>query len=197
MFAKNSRGFTLVELMVTLAIGAVVALWAVPNFREVILKNRLKSTVTDLQASIMNARSEAVQRSIPVVIKPLVGSDWASGWTIQTAATGIPVTTINTRPASEDAVNQTITVDTSAISGFADPSNGASQVRYGAAGFAQSASGGGFTNGCLTFKSTSTDTTNRRLSLILNVTGRPYICNPDATVGTKDYKPNCCTNTSS
>jgi type IV fimbrial biogenesis protein FimT len=56
------RGFTLLELMVTLAVAGTLVALAAPNMRDFIRNNRLSSTANDLLRSVQVARSEAVKR---------------------------------------------------------------------------------------------------------------------------------------
>jgi len=58
----RARGFTLIELMVTLAVAAVVLSMAVPSFQSVVNGNKLAGTANELMASLQVARMEAVRR---------------------------------------------------------------------------------------------------------------------------------------
>lgn len=60
--ARN-KGFTLIELMVTVAIIAILAMLAAPSFRDMIVKNSFSSVGNEFSGSIMRARSEAVNRN--------------------------------------------------------------------------------------------------------------------------------------
>jgi type IV fimbrial biogenesis protein FimT len=60
---RRIRGFTIIELMVTLAIAGVLLSVAVPNIRTFIQNNRLSSTANDLLHSFQVARTEAIKRS--------------------------------------------------------------------------------------------------------------------------------------
>lgn len=57
------RGFTIVELMVTVAVAAILLMIAVPSFRNITLANRLNAAANGLVNAINLARMEAVKRN--------------------------------------------------------------------------------------------------------------------------------------
>lgn len=63
---KCARGFTLVELMVAIAVAAILLVIAVPSFTTAINSNRLTSTANALIGALNTARMAAVQRNAPV-----------------------------------------------------------------------------------------------------------------------------------
>jgi prepilin-type N-terminal cleavage/methylation domain-containing protein len=60
---RNQRGFTFAELMVVIAIIAITAAIAIPNYISWLPKRRLQSAVSDMQATMQLARLTAVKEN--------------------------------------------------------------------------------------------------------------------------------------
>jgi len=65
---RKIKGFTLMELMMTLAVVGVILAIAIPNFRDFLLNSRMTGAANDLLAGIQLARSEAIKRQAPVAL---------------------------------------------------------------------------------------------------------------------------------
>lgn len=65
---RHSAGFTLLELMITVAVAAILLGLGVPAFTDIIRNNRLTSAANDLLHSSQVARSEALKRQARVVV---------------------------------------------------------------------------------------------------------------------------------
>lgn len=57
---KKIQGFTLIELMVTIAVLAIIAMMAAPTFGDMLDKQNLNRSTQDLIATIRDARAKAV-----------------------------------------------------------------------------------------------------------------------------------------
>ncbi len=75
-------GYTLVELMIALALLAIILARAVPGFVELIERQKISVTTADLLTAIQLTRAEAIRRGQRVDLVPADGVDWSSGWVI-------------------------------------------------------------------------------------------------------------------
>lgn len=83
-------GFTIVELMVVVALIAVLAGLAAPSFTDLFRRYRVDAARETFSASVILAREEALRLGTPVVISRLTGcgvvlannQDWSCGWNV-------------------------------------------------------------------------------------------------------------------
>lgn len=95
--ARRSGGFTLVELMITVAVLAVGLALAAPNLTSLIANYRLHSAAEGVINGLNYARAEAVRRNSPVSFTLDAGG---SGWAVAQVA---PATTLQARANGESA----------------------------------------------------------------------------------------------
>lgn len=89
---RHSRGFTMIELMVVVAIMGILIALAAPSFTPLIERWRVKQSVEGLQSTLFYARSEAIKRGGNVVIQKIPNSascstasglsEWGCGWNV-------------------------------------------------------------------------------------------------------------------
>ena len=65
---QGQQGFSLIEVMVVIAIIAVMASIAIPGFFSMRARYKLRASATDVLSSVKRAQTEAVKRSVPVAI---------------------------------------------------------------------------------------------------------------------------------
>ncbi len=76
MLHRPAPGFTLLELVIALAIVAILAALSVPTFASLVARQRLHAAVEHLRADIALARQEAGRRAQPVHLVFQPGSPW-------------------------------------------------------------------------------------------------------------------------
>ncbi len=81
------RGFTLIELVITLLVLGVLLAVAIPSFRQTIVDNRVTANANTLVSSLNIARSEAINRALSVTVAANSGTNWHLGWTVTTVET--------------------------------------------------------------------------------------------------------------
>lgn len=64
----GQRGFTLIELMVTISVAAIVLMLAIPSFESAINSNKLAGAANEMIASLQSARMEAMRRGRRTVV---------------------------------------------------------------------------------------------------------------------------------
>lgn len=81
------RGFTLVELLVVLAVGSILLVIAIPGYAHLVNASRLATVTNDLLTALHLARSEAVKRGTRVTVcktgtfaATVPACDAAAGW---------------------------------------------------------------------------------------------------------------------
>ncbi|MFA7096022.1 MAG: GspH/FimT family pseudopilin [Gammaproteobacteria bacterium] len=89
---KTESGFTLIEMIITLTVAAIVLAMAVPGFSNLIRTNRVAAQTNELVSALNLARSEAVTRSMNVSVctsdtgNDCTNTNWEEGWIVFTDA---------------------------------------------------------------------------------------------------------------
>lgn len=113
---NSYKGFTLIELMITVTIMSILLTVGLPSFQSIIASSRLTSAANGMVSALQLARVEAVKQSKPVVIAKKNGN-WQNGWVVfvdlnsTSASSYVPVQDANEPTlASFDSLSPTIMV---------------------------------------------------------------------------------------
>jgi type IV fimbrial biogenesis protein FimT len=88
IICMRGRGFGLIELIIALAVVAILAAAALPSFRELGIRMTVTSHTNDLVGALTMAKSEAVKRGVVAGVVG-TGNDWsAGGWQVLVDANG-------------------------------------------------------------------------------------------------------------
>jgi type IV fimbrial biogenesis protein FimT len=90
---RSHGGFTLIEMMITIVVLAILLGIAVPSFRNASLSGQLRSAANDFIATANFARSEAIKRGTPVTMcvsadgSSCAAGGWEQGWIVLSGTT--------------------------------------------------------------------------------------------------------------
>lgn len=87
---RRASGFTLMELLITIALVAILVALALPNFREFMIRMNVSEATNGLVHALNIARSEAVKRGRPVIVEPIEVGDWSKGWVVRCEECAMP-----------------------------------------------------------------------------------------------------------
>jgi type IV fimbrial biogenesis protein FimT len=129
------RGFTLIELMVTMTVAAVLLGLAAPSVSRLIANNRITSQTNEFVGGLNLARAEAVRQGRGVTLRAdTAGIDFAPGWTVYkdpSAAAADPAATTDViRHATASNTKTTLRRVTLSGSTYTDATSSVTDRRY-------------------------------------------------------------------
>ena len=86
-------GFSLMEVIVVVAILGILAAIGVPSMRDLIASSKVRTAASDVYSSLIFARSEAIKRNSSVDVIPSVASNWGAGWSVRVTGAAENLTT--------------------------------------------------------------------------------------------------------
>lgn len=184
---KRLHGFTLIEVMVVIALIAIMLTMAVPSFTTMVMNNRLSTQANSLVIAVNLARSEAIKRNRNVVLcrsangTSCAAGGWEQGWIIYVDADPTDGPGVNT------GAGDVILREFSALTGtntLRASANYTASITYVPSGFSTQA-------GTLVLcddRDNDGDTADaedfaRGRAIIINNTGRPQMADADPNSG--------------
>lgn len=167
---KGRRGFSLVELMVVIAITAVLVGIAAADLRSLIRHQQLKAALSDMFGAIDLTRSQAITRGRRVYMAPN-GADWSGGWTVFVDSDG------DGRPGADDeliATHGPLAEGIIVTSGFTSPRS-PDYIAYNGGGRSCSHA----SSMAARWGTLSLTLDGRTRNIKINMLGRARACNPE------------------
>lgn len=100
---KSKCGFTLIEMLVTIAILAIVLAIGIPSFQAIMANAQIKTAAQGIHDGLQLARAEAIRLNSRVIFL----KNTQSGWTVKQESNNI---TLQSRPYKEGSSSSTVSV---------------------------------------------------------------------------------------
>lgn len=175
------RGFTLIELMVTLALVVILMAVATPSFTAFQRNSELSSLANNMIASINAARAEAMKRGRRAMVVPTDFTNWNSGWVVF-----VDIDNDAAYISTSDVTIATAVPTPSylAVTGNGSAAPGTPYIMFDSSGFPRLMAGG---FGALTFTIQRNDVNASQQNeqtrrIIISSTGRVRTCKPSTDV---------------
>lgn len=174
MNRQKNAGYTLLEIMIVVAIVGILAAVAVPSYQDIIERNRLKQVVEGLKSDMQFARTEAIKQSIDIIVSRTTGNAgaWCYGLSATTTSCDCKQTTVATTDDCEiksisGAAYSTVNMD-----------SGSGNSTFG------------FRRGTIGANGVTFSTANYKARVTFSDVGRVKICTPSGSTGISNY-PAC------
>lgn len=178
---NTATGFTLIELMVTIALMAILLGIAAPSFVTFKRNSELTSIANNFLAALNAARTEAMKRNMFALVMPANNdNDWSQGWNVfvDTNDNGV-FDSGDIVVMQQEAPPPYIT-----LTGNGSTAASRSYVRYDGSGFSRPMSGN-TANTTLTIARSDASSDVRQIRrIVVAVTGRPRVCTPRSSSDT-------------
>ena len=120
---NDTAGFTILELMMAIAVAGVLAAVALPSYTNMVKNNCMTTSASSLVTSLQLAKSEAVKRRTTITVAPTKNSgdadyssnEWGEGWTVSDSSETIRIVelTCGIGSTTVDGDDTSVTYDSS------------------------------------------------------------------------------------
>ena len=179
--ALPCRGFTLIELMVTVALLAILLAVAAPSFVSFRRNSELVAVANGFVGAVNAARSEAMKRNMFAMVTPVGNdADWLKGWVVFVDAND------NSEYDSGDIVilRQEAVPDFISISGNGSTAATKAYVRYDGSGFSRPLNSDPANTTLSISRSDAASDYSQIRRIVVALTGRIRVCTPKSASDT-------------
>lgn len=177
---RRSGGFTLLELMATITVAAVILMLAGPSLNDFMRKQRVITAVDSITSAIGQARSIAIATNSYVTIAPVDGTNWNSGVRVFSegqSPNGTYSATADKLLGQYDAVPATMTVAFKSTANIASSTSSQTSLTYSPVGYTVTTPGK-VAQVNATFIVKFVDGKPPSRGVIINALGRARTCDP-------------------
>ncbi|PPC79544.1 MAG: type II secretion system protein GspH [Methylotenera sp.] len=179
--AIRHSGFSMIELMIAVAVVSVLATFALPSYRIWIENTRIRNAAESINTGLQKARVEALKRNADIKFQLGVGAEWTIGCVNATADCPDPIETKVVKDGASSSISVTATPVGSATLVFTS----LGRVRSAIEGAPEDP----FTQ--LDIDNTSVSgSESRDLRILINAGGAGKLCDP--YTGLSDTDPRKC-----
>ena len=172
---RARSGFSLIELMIVIAIFALVLLFGLPSFSEWSQNTQIRATAESIQSGLQVARSEAIRRNIRVEFRlsDSIPNQGATGWSVWSVN---PSAQIQSKPDNQSSGRVTVTALPSGADRITFDGSGRTPT-----GVTTNADGTAFLTQINIDSSGLTATQSRDLRINLGLGGMIRMCDPNVS----------------
>lgn len=176
--SNDSRGFTIIELLVVIVLASVLVVLAAPSLMEFRRSSELNAVTSALLVSVNEARSEAMKRGARAGIVPRDGNNWAAGWQVFVDADFDGVHSAGDPLVAEEALDSQgmLLIDGTGTAG----DSAGKYLLFDASGYARTRDGA-FSSSALTIRRMDSLRLDAARLVKVSRTGRVRSCRPDSS----------------